>query len=140
MWKLTIILSLIFLILLPSKEETVYIIIDDCKKWKESPKGKLQDQFSFYKQSENNRLITIGHGWIEPSSRLLTKKMTMSQIMENQPMYTSALDDEAWFQLLQDSNRKFLILRPDDFCTSKRFTLNHQFTLYEAKIFITRDE
>lgn len=140
MWKLNLIFSLVVQFLLHQKEESVFIIIDDCKNWKESPSHKLQDQFSFYKQSENNRLIIVGHGWIEPSARLAKKKMTISQIMENQPIYTSTLDDEAWFQLLQDSNRKFFILRPDDFCSGKRFVFKEDFMLYESIISITREE
>jgi hypothetical protein len=140
MWKLTLIFFWILLFLQPQKEESFYIIVDDCKNWKKMPRGKLQDQFSFYKESENNRLIIIGHGWIEPSAKLSTEKMTISQIMEKKPIYTSTLDDEMWFQILQDSNRKFFILRPDDFCSGKRFVLDENFTLYEAKISITRDE
>lgn len=140
MWKLVFILSVILLFISPKKEESVYILVDDCKNWKEMPRGKLQDQFSFYKEGENNRLIVIGHGWIEPSERLAIKKMTISQIMENQPIYTSTLDNEAWYQLLKDSNRKFFILRPDEFCSSKRFVFNEYFSLYEAIISINRDE
>ncbi len=140
MWKLTLYFWAIFLLFIPKKEESIYIIVDDCKNWKEMPKGRLQDQFSFHKESENNRSIMIIHGWIEPNAKLSTEKMTISQIMEKKTIYTSTLDNEAWFQILQDSNRKFFILRPDDFCSGKRFVLNEDFTLFEAKIFIARDE
>ncbi|MFN4000306.1 hypothetical protein [Algoriphagus sp.] len=140
MWKLIFILSAILLFLSPKKEESFYIIVDDCRNWRIGTPGKLQDQFSFYKQTENNRLIIIGHGWIEPSAKLSTEKIAISQIMEKKPIYTSTLDDEAWFRILQDSNRKLFILRPDDFCSGKRFVFNQEFTLYEAIISITRSE
>lgn len=140
MWKLTFIFFSILLLTPSQKRELVYLIIDDCKNWKEMPKGKLQDQFSFYKESDENRLIMIIHGWIEPSARLSTKKWTFFQIQDKKPIYTSDLNNDAWFDLLQDSNRKFYILRPDDFCSCKRFVLSENFTLYEVKISITRDE
>lgn len=140
MWKLISILFTILLITPLQKNEFVYIIIDDCKNWKEMPRGKLQDQFSFYKESESNRFIMIIHGWIEPSAMLSSQNLNLSQILEKKPIYTSDLNNEAWFDLLQDSNRKFFILRPDDFCSGKRFVLNENFTMYEAIISITRDE
>jgi len=140
MWKLTFIYFLILLLTPFQKKELVYIIIDDCKNWKEMPKGKLQDQFSFYKESDENRLIMIIHGWIEPSAQLSTQVWTFSQIQGKKPIYTSDLNNEAWFDLLKDSNQKFFILRPDDFCSGKRFVLNEEFTLYEAIISISVDE
>ncbi|WP_157359752.1 hypothetical protein [Algoriphagus mannitolivorans] len=84
----------------------------------------------------NNPSITLGHGWIEPTSKRLTKNLTLSQTHEKNPIYTSNLDAKDWIRLIQNPNQKFFVLRPDEYCSDKRFLFNQQFSVYEVKIFV----
>lgn len=140
MWKIIFIVSISIFFKYPQKEESIYIIIDDCINWKIRTYGILQDQFFLSKERENNLSISLSHGWIEPSAKLSIEMLTYSQIKNKEPIYTSTLNDESWHKLIQVSDRKFFILRPDDFCSERRFLFDFTFALYEVKIHMDGEE
>lgn len=140
MWKLIFILSAILLLTQRQKEESLYIIIDDCKNWRIRTYGTHQDQFFLSKERKNNLFISLGHGWIDPSSRLSTEKCTLGEVLEKEAIYSSTLDDEAWYRLNQIINRKVFILKPSDFCSDRRFLHNHDFVFYQVKIYMDSEE
>jgi hypothetical protein len=65
--------------------------------------------------------------------------MRYAEIMEQNPRYTSELKKEDWIKL-DNEKRKIYLLRPDDFCSEKRFVLNQEFTLYEVLIGLSGKE
>lgn len=134
--KLSLILTIVLILHFPKNEEEVYIIVDDCKNWEVRTYGNKSHFFINKKQRMNNPSITLGHGWIEPTSKRLTKNLTLSQTHEKNPIYTSNLDDNDWIRLIQNPNQKFFVLRPDEYCSDKRFLFNQQFSVYEVKIFV----
>jgi hypothetical protein len=140
MWKLIYILIIVFIVIPQKKEKYIYIIVDDCKNWRLGPHNNPKDHFFFSKGRANGLLISFNHGWIDPRDKLSTEMLTISQIMNKEPIYTSTLDDEAWHQLLQVPNQRFFILRPDDFCSDKRFIHDFTFVLYEVRINMDREE
>ncbi len=67
--------------------------------------------------------------------------MTYSQILKMNPQYTSELDTEDWDQLAYgEDKKKIYMLRPDDYCSEKRFVFNQEFVLYEVRIHLSGDE
>jgi hypothetical protein len=140
MWKLILIILTISLFASTQKEDSIYIIVDDCKNWRIRTYGNLSDQFFLSKERKNKLIISLGHGWIEPSAKLTTEKLTFPQILNKEPIYTSTLNDEGWYKLIQVPNRKFYILRYDDFCSERRFLYGFTFVLYEVKIHMDGEE
>lgn len=140
MWKLIFILSAILLLTPRQKEESLYIIIDDCKYWRIRNYGTHQDQFFLSKERKNNLFISLSHGWIDSSSRLSTEKWTLGEVLEKEAIYSSTLDDEAWYRLNQIINRKVFILKPSDFCSDRRFLHDYDFVFYEIKIHLDGEE
>lgn len=139
--KLSLILTIVLILHFPKNEEEVYIIVDDCKNWKIRTYGDNQSQFFISKEERiKYPSITLVHAWIEPSSKLSTENLTLSQIIEKNPIYTSNLGDKDWIRLIQNPNQKFFVLRPDEYCSDKRFLFNHQFSVYEVKIFVEYKE
>lgn len=120
----------------PSKKEgSLYILVDDCKNWKIRTYGDNQSQFFISKEERiKYPSITLVHAWIEPSSKLSTENLTLSQIIEKSPIYTSNLNEEGWIRLIQNPNQKFFVVSPDEYCSDKRFLFNQHFSVYEVKI------
>ncbi len=65
--------------------------------------------------------------------------MRYADILEQNPRYTSELKKEDWIKL-DNEKRKIYLLRPDDFCSRRRFVLNQEFTLYEIRIGLSGTE
>ena len=65
--------------------------------------------------------------------------MRYADILEQNPRYTSDLTAEDWLKL-DNEKRKIFFLRPDDFCSGRRFVFNQEFTLYEVRVSLSGDE
>lgn len=65
--------------------------------------------------------------------------MRYADILEQKPKYTSELNADDWIKL-DNEKRKIYLLRPDDFCSGKRFVLNQEFTLYEVRVRLSGPE
>ena len=138
MWKLILLLSL-WLAPTPSPSDSIILIADDCTQWRMSILHKKKGYFGFTKSTLDFHLVGISHGWIFPEDSLSKINMRYAEIMEQNPRYTSELKKEDWIKL-DNEKRKIYLLRPDDFCSEKRFVLNQEFTLYEVRVGLSGPE
>jgi hypothetical protein len=146
---LKVILASIFLLgsfdyKIECKEEyNIVLIMDDCYNWSAVPNNalKYKSDFIYSKNLPKNQLVSLGHIWFDPKPKPATQTISYSEIIKMEPNYTSEMNFEDWSELKsrKDSSMVF-ILKPEDFCSEKRFSFNHQFTLYEVKFRITEYE
>jgi hypothetical protein len=134
MWKLISFFLLLALGNYTKNYETIILIVNDCDKWRLVPAGNLVDQFSFYKIGNDGKHISLSHRWIESGSTLSTKILSISEMMSRDPIFTSDLNENDWYNLNKIPNRRIYIVRPDDYCSTNRFVYGFQFTLYEVMI------
>ena len=133
MWKLILLLTL-WLAPTPSPSDSIILIADDCTQWTMSILHKKKRHFGFSKSTPDFHLVGISHGWIFPEDSLSKINMRYADILEQKPRYTSKLKKEDWLELAYGKDKKKLfLLRPDDFCSGRRFVFNQEFTLYEVK-------
>ena len=137
--KLSFILPVILILLFPRNNESIYIIVDDCKNWKVRTPFK-KGPYLFFLTNEKDVRVDLAHGWIDPKDKLSTEKLTLSEIIEKKALFSSDLKFQDWDRLTSVKNTKYFILRPDDYCSEKRFVYSHQFTVYQMKIYVSRDE
>ena len=138
MWNLILLLTL-WLAPTPSPSDSIILIADDCTQWRMSILHKKKGYFGFTKSTPDFHLVGISHGWIFPEDSLSKINMRYAEIMEQNPRYTSELKKEDWIKL-DNEKRKIYLLRPDDFCSEKRFVLNQEFTLYEVRVGLSGPE
>ena len=138
MWNLILLLTL-WLAPTPSPSDSIILIADDCTQWRMSILHKKKGYFGFTKSTPDFHLVGISHGWIFPEDSLSKINMRYAEIMEQNPRYTSELKKEDWIKL-DNEKRKIYLLRPDDFCSEKRFVLNQEFPLYEVRIGLSGKE
>ena len=131
MWKLILLLS-IWLARTPSPSDSIILIADDCSKWYMYI-NKKKGQFGLSKRTPDFHSVRLVYGWITPEDSLSKINMRYADILEQKPRYTSELNADEWIKLANDK-RKIYLLRPDDFCSRKRFVLNQEFILYEVRI------
>jgi len=138
MWNLILLLTL-WLAPTPSPSDSIILIADDCTQWRMSILHKKKGYFGFTKSTPDFHLVGISHGWIFPEDSLSKINMRYAEIMEQNPRYTSELKKEDWIKL-DNEKRKIYLLRPDDYCSRKRFVFNQQFTLYEVHVRLSGPE
>jgi len=127
----------------PGNNQTDYsiLIIDDCSKWEKIDPYKISDRYSIARSIPVFHTVWISHNWLFPEDKLSIVNMTYSQILKMNPQYTSELNTEDWNQLAYGKDKKKIyMLRPDDYCSEKRFVFNQEFVLYEVRIFLSGDE
>jgi hypothetical protein len=97
--------------------------------------------FGFSKSTPDFHLVGLSHGWIFPEDSLSKINMRYADILEQNPRYTSKLKKEDWIELAYGKDKKKLfLLRPDDYCSGRRFVLNLEFTLYEVRLGLSGPE
>jgi hypothetical protein len=138
MWKLILVLA-IWLYPTPDPSDYIILIADDCTQWKMSFLHKKKLHFGFSKSTPDFHSIGLSHGWISPEDSLPKINMRYADILEQNPRYTSELNADDWIKL-DNEKRKIYLLRPDDFCSEKRFVLNQEFTLYEVRVGLSGPE
>ena len=138
MWKLILVLA-IWLYPTPDPSDYTILIADDCTQWKMSFFHKKKRHFGFSKSTPDFHSIGLSHGWISPEDSLSKINMRYADILEQNPRYTSDLTAEDWLKL-DNEKRKIFFLRPDDFCSGRRFVFNQEFTLYEVRVSLSGDE
>jgi hypothetical protein len=79
------------------------------------------------------------HDWMIPEDSMSKINVRYADILEQNPRYTSELKKEDWLKLDNDK-RKIFLLRPDEYCSRKRFVFNQQFTLYEVGVRLSGPE
>jgi hypothetical protein len=127
----------------PGNNQTDYsiLIVDDCSLWEKIDTHKISDRYSIAKAIPVFHRVWIIHNWIFPEDKLSIVNMTYSQILRMNPQYTSELNTEDWNQLAYGKDKKKIyMLRPDDYCSEKRFVFNQEFVLYEVRIHLSGDE
>lgn len=138
MWKLVILFC--FNIIPYDRPDHAILIIDDCQAWDEvvsSAFEKEEGKFTISKGGNStHRLIMLIHGWIDPGDKLATLSMTYPEILRAPHVFSSDLSSDDWTEL----SGKMFIVRPEDYCSGKRFVHNYKFKVYEAIIHVTRDE
>ena len=140
MWKLILVLA-IWLYPTPDPSDYIILIADDCTQWKMSFFHKKKLHFGFSKSTPDFHLVGISHGWIFPEDSLSKINMRYADILEQNPRYTSKLKKEDWLELAYGKDKKKLfLLRPDDYCSGRRFVFNQEFTLYEVRVSLSGDE
>jgi hypothetical protein len=143
MWKLIILTSLIWNSLFFEHESFVVLILDDCQNWRAVPNNalKYKSDFIYSKDLSKNQSVSLGHMWYDPKPKPETKTVIYSEIIKMTPIYTSELSYEDWWKLKsQEDHIKIFILKPEDFCSDKRFSFSHAFTLYEVKFSVSANE
>jgi hypothetical protein len=141
MWKLIILIA--FIPFAYSPEDTqgeIVLILDDCQNWRQGLKGKYPDAFSFSKSLENHESVGLIHGWLDPEKKLASRILTYPELLRMNPIFTSELSYSDWNDLLNSPKKKFYILRPDDYCSKRRFEYRYEFTLYEVVISLSSKE
>ena len=140
MWKLILVLA-IWLYPTPDPSDYIILIADDCTQWKMSFFHKKKLHFGFSKSTPDFHSIGLSHGWISPEDSLSKINMRYADILEQNPRYTSELKKEDWLELAYGKDKKKLfLLRPDDYCSGRRFVFNQEFTLYEVRVSLSGDE
>lgn len=110
------------------------IILDDCKNWRisqytDSPYERFALSNNHFKY---NNFVALTHLIPDPPEGELSKiRMAFSEILQQDPLYSSDLSFGDW-QQLEDQYGKIYILHPDDYCSGQRFVFNPTFTLYEV--------
>lgn len=138
MWSL--ILLLVFSLTTYTSSEHVILIVDDCQDWYEIPSSSYEKEEGKFTISKGDtpsfRKVMLIHGWIDPGDKLATLSMTYPEILRVPHVFSSDLSSDDWTEL----SGKMFIVRPEDYCSGKRFIHNHNFKVYEAIIHVTRDE
>lgn len=140
MWGL-ILSSLLWLAPIPTNSDHLILIADDCSMWSKYDLQKKEGHFGFSKDIPGYYSFSLTHAWLFPKDKLATLNMTFAQIMVSNHQYSSELTPKDWLEL--DSNgdkKKIYLLRPDDYCSEKRFVFNQEFVLYEVRIHLSGDE
>ncbi len=132
MWNLILLLTL-WLVPAPSPSDSIFLIADDCSNWSITILNKKEGYFAFSKDIPIFHSLGLSHGWLFPKDSMSKISMRYADILEQKPRYTSELNADDWLKLDNDK-RKIYLLRPDDYCTRKRFVFNQEFTLYEVRI------
>ena len=131
MWKLILVLA-IWLAPNPAPSEYIILIADDCTNWGKIDPYRKTARYSIVKSTPDFQSIMLIHDWMLPEDSLSKINMRHADILEQNPRYTSELKKEDWL-ILDNDKRKIFLLRPDDYCSRKRFVFNQQFTLYEVR-------
>jgi hypothetical protein len=143
MWKIIALTLFVCNILFFNHSEFVILILDDCQDWDEVPNNALKDKsdFIYSKYFPDNLSVSIGNRWYEPKPKPSTQSMSFPEIIKMGAILTSELDYHDWRNLesIKDQNKIF-VLKPNDFCSEKRFLFNHQFTLYEITFSVSAPE
>ncbi len=138
MWKLILVLA-IWLAPNPAPSDYIILIADDCTNWGKIDPYRKTARYSIVKSTPDFHSIMLIHDWMLPEDSLSKINMRHSDILEQNPRYTSELKKEDWLKLDKDK-RKIFLLRPDDYCSRKRFVFNQQFTLYEVLVRLSGPE
>ena len=140
MWKLIFTLA-ILLGTNSSPSDSVILIADDCLEWRTIDPNKKKNRHSIVKSIPVFHRVMLIHDWVIPEDSLTTIDLTYSEILKLNPQFTSELTTAEWDQLTYGKDRKkIFMLRPDDFCSEKRFSFDHKFTLLEIRIHLSGDE
>jgi hypothetical protein len=138
MWKLILVLA-IWLAPNPAPSDYIILIADDCTNWGKIDPYRKTARYSIVKSTPDFHSIMLIHDWMLPEDSLSKINMRHADILEQNPRYTSELKKEDWLKLDNDK-RKIFLLRPDDYCSRKRFVFNQQFTLYEVRVRLSGTE
>jgi hypothetical protein len=138
MWRLAITL-LFYNLFLPPKD--IILVIDDCKKWNEIKLNPIDGRYSIFKEISKFHHTTLSHNWMNPEDKLATIHLTYQEMLNYQPIFSSDLSSEDWYDLMSKTRtRKMFILKPNDFCSNKRFIFGEKFELLEVRISLGGDE
>lgn len=138
MWKLILVLA-IWLAPNPTPSDYIILIADDCTKWGKIDPYRKSARYSIVKSTPDFHSIMLIHDWMIPEDSMSKINKRYADIMEQNPRYTSELKKEDWMKLDNDK-RKIFLLRPDEYCSGKRFVFNQQFTLYEVRVRLSGTE
>lgn len=140
MWIIT--LALFLLIKIGSLQEDYRIlIVDDCKNWHEIVRPKKPNHYSITKEIPVFHNVWLSHFWLFPEDSLTRIDLTYPEILKLNPQFTSELTTADWDQLAYGKDKKkIFMLKPDDFCSEKRFCFDEKFTLLEVRIHLSGDE
>jgi hypothetical protein len=138
MWKLILVLA-IWLYPTPDPSDYIILIADDCTNWGKIDPYRKTARYSLVKSTPDFQSIMLIHDWMLPEDSLSKINMRHADILEQNPRYTSELKKEDWLKLDNDK-RKIYLLRPDEYCSRKRFVFNQQFTLYEVRVRLSGTE
>jgi len=138
MWKLILVLA-IWLAPNPAPSDYIILIADDCTNWDKIDPYRKTARYSIVKSTPDFHSIMLIHDWMLLEDSLSKINMRHADILEQNPRYTSELKKEDWLKLDNDK-RKIFLLRPDDYCSRKRFVFNQQFTLYEVRVRLSGPE
>ena len=140
MWKL--IFTLVFWLGTNSfPSDSVILIVDDCTQWRKIDPYRISEKYSIAKSIPVFHRVILGHFWIYPEDSLTTIDLTYSEILKLNPQFTSELTTADWNQLTYGKDKKkIFMLKPEDFCSEKRFSFDQKFTLLEVRIHLSGDE
>ena len=138
MWKLILVLA-IWLAPNPAPSDYIILIADDCTNWGKIDPYRKTARYSIVKSTPDFHSIMLIHDWMLPEDSMSKINQRYADILEQNPRYTSELKKEDWLKLDNDK-RKIFLLRPDDYCSRKRFVFNQQFTLYEVRVRLSGSE
>lgn len=137
MWKLALVISLLSKCLFVEDSSITVLILDDCQKWVKRRVSVNPDHFGYIiKHKGEVGIGTISHSWMYKRDSLGIIDQTFADILKAKPIFSSELSIENWRELDNDPKRRIFVLQSEDYCSSKRFVYNWQFTLYEVKIYV----
>lgn len=124
-----------------SPSDSVILIVDDCTQWRKIDPYRISDKYSIAKSIPVFHNVWLSHFWLFPEDSLTTIDLTYSEILKLNPQFTSELTTADWDQLTYGKDKKkIFMLKPDNFCSDKRFSFDHKFTLLEVRIHLSGDE
>ena len=138
MWKLILVLA-IWLAPNPAPSDYIILIADDCTNWGKIDPYRKTARYSIVKSTPDFHSIMLIHDWMLAEDSMSKINQRYADILEQNPRYTSELMKEDWLKLDNDK-RKIFLLRPEDYCSRKRFVINQQFTLYEVRVRLSGTE
>lgn len=124
-----------------TNSDCLILIADDCSKWSKYDFNQEEVQFGLSKDIIGYNFLGLTHSWLFPNDKLSIINMTYSEILKMNPKFSSELSPKDWEQLAYGKEKKKIyMLKPDDYCSEKRFVYNEEFVLYEVRIHLSGDE
>ena len=123
----------------PAPSDYIILIADDCTNLDKIDPYRKAARYSIIKSTPDFHSIMLIHDWMLLEDSLSKIYMRYADILEQNPRYTSDLNAEDWLKL-DNEKRKIFLLRPDEYCSRKRFVFNQQFTLYEVRVRLSGSE
>jgi hypothetical protein len=139
MCKLIVIIAVFWRLFPINQEDSIIIILDDCKEWRIAQNG-LNDERDFIYSKEFPENVSANLDHTRYSAEPEIKSLIISEIKKEKFYFSSQLDFQDWFDLNKMKGKKLFVMMAEDFCSRKRFEYGYSFPLYEVRLSLSLQE